>query len=321
MEIKIKKTIELSDKEIEEYVILFNKVFNLNSTVESFKDVYLHSCLGYSIHSLLYNDEGVFIGSYSFIPYYYKVKGDRKLFSLGSGLFIREDDRKNIDNLFSLVSTTMKFMKDNGYVLYLSFPNDESDIVSRVLIKQKRIGFLDTYILPYKVGVFKKSLSILNPFSIVLSKILLGLSGLSYNKDIQEYMIAFDRDVFYKWRYKRDYSNAYHIFNDNDFNAVWKISNFKGINACFLMDVYPMSKRNFDKAVREMVSAEKGKAGLFIYVGHLLFSPMSMIKIPRKLEPKKFRFDYKLLDKKQICKEDVENIDNWEVNLASYDLL
>lgn len=87
------------------------------------------------------------------------------------------------------------------------------------------------------------------------------------------------------------------------------------------MDVHPLIKKNFDKAVRLMVEDKKSECGLFLYVGHLHFMPISMIKIPRKFEPKSFRFDCRILDKEKLSKEDVLNLDNWEVDLSSYDLL
>ena len=46
-----------------------------------------------------------------------------------------------------------------------------------------------------------------------------------------------------------------------------------------------------------------------------------MVKIPRRFEPKAFRFDCRILDKEKLSKVDVFNIDNWEVDLSSYDLL
>ena len=70
-----------------------------------------------------------------------------------------------------------------------------------------------------------------------------------------------------------------------------------------------------------MVEDKKSECGLFLYVGHLHFTPISMIKIPRKFEPKSFRFDCRILDKEKLSKEDVLNLDNWEVDLSSYDLL
>ena len=45
-----------------------------------------------------------------------------------------------------------------------------------------------------------------------------------------------------------------------------------------------------------------------------------MIKVPRKLEPKRFYFLGKVLDE-SFENESIYNIKNWDVNLSNYDLL
>ena len=70
-----------------------------------------------------------------------------------------------------------------------------------------------------------------------------------------------------------------------------------------------------------MVNEMKNKAGLFIYVGYLPTSPLSMIRVPRKAQPKNFHFVAKIIDKGKLSEEDMKNIQNWDVNLSSYDLL
>ena len=113
----------------------------------------------------------------------------------------------------------------------------------------------------------------------------------------------------------------YHIYKNEDLQCVWKMSEFEGIKACFLIDVYPYSKKNFNKAVREMVRQMKHMTGLFIYVGYLPTKPFSMVRIPHKFQPKNFHFVSKIIDKSKMSEEDMLNINNWDVNLSSYDLL
>ena len=99
------------------------------------------------------------------------------------------------------------------------------------------------------------------------------------------------------------------------------MSEFEGVKACFLIDVYPFSKKNFNNSVRAMVQEMKSETGLFIYVGHLPTSPWSMIRVPRKVQPKNFHFVAKIINKEQLSAEDMKSIQNWDVNLSSYDLL
>ena len=70
-----------------------------------------------------------------------------------------------------------------------------------------------------------------------------------------------------------------------------------------------------------MFNAEKDNVGIFLYVGNLPFATTSMIKIPLKNAPKNFNFVAQILDKKKVQAEDVYDVNNWDVNLSSYDLI
>ncbi len=86
------------------------------------------------------------------------------------------------------------------------------------------------------------------------------------------------------------------------------------------MDVYPLSKANFDKVCRYMLFHEIANAPMILYVGHIEFTPFSMFKVPEKLEPKKFHFVVKVFDN-AFFEDDVFKISSWNVNLSNYDLL
>ena len=70
-----------------------------------------------------------------------------------------------------------------------------------------------------------------------------------------------------------------------------------------------------------MVKEMKNEAGLFIYVGYLPSSPLSMIRVPRKVQPKDFHFVAKIIDKDKLSEAEMKNIQNWSVDLSSYDLI
>ena len=255
------------------------------------------------------------------VPFAYKANDLDIYVVVGTDLFIIEEHRTDVGNIIQLLNASVKHAKENGITACIGFPNDNSNNVSRAFLKEKRIGLLDAYILPYKVGDYKASLKILNPFSILFSKCLLALSHLSSSTKQSCAIIKKARPQFHQTRFNWFNPEDYHKYNDSEMRCVWKVSAFEGIKACFLMDVHPLIKKNFDKAVRLMVEDKNSECGLFLYVGHLHFTPISMIKIPRKFEPKSFRFDCRILDKEKLSKEDVLNLDNWEVDLSSYDLL
>lgn len=315
MKVEVKQTNELTELDIKQYCKCHEIVFERPSNTQSFLQFYKNTCLGFSYHALLY-DNDVIVGGYSLIPFVYEVLGEKKLFAYASALMIEKEYRRDFANLFGLVKAMLNTAKNNFSCIYI-FPNDNADIVNKQLIKAKRIGELNTYILPYKLDAYKKSLRYLNPLTKLFSNLLLWGANLSDNKDIYEPQVIMNRDDFINNRLH--WSNYSH-YNDYNMSATWKVAKFEGIEAAFLIDIYPISKNNFKKAVRMMYEKEKQKVGIFLYVGLLPFKPCSMIKVPKKFEPKKFRFDVKIFDE-SLSQDIILNPNNWDINLSSYDLL
>ena len=316
----IKKTSELTEHEIQSFLNCHDNVFEGHgTTVDSFKCMYNNTCVGYSIISLLLDNNENVCGGMIAVPFYYDVNGEQLLFAFGSALMIKKEHRQGFTNLLTVMRSIFQGMKDNGVTVFFNFPNDNSDIVYQKLIRTKRIAMLDTYILPYKVGAYKK-MAILNPFSMLFSKCMFGLAKCFNSKKTYSYPIAKSRPIFedtrYQWR-----TGVYQHYKDDDMQCYWRITDFEGIKACFLAEVYPMSQRNFNKAVREMFKASHKECGLFLYVGLLPFKQYTMMKVPHKYEPKKFRFDVKILDPSKVNEEMILNVNNWEGDLSSYDLV
>ena len=81
-----------------------------------------------------------------------------------------------------------------------------------------------------------------------------------------------------------------------------------------------MTRNNLEKAVRKIYLNEYKYIDMIIYVGKLHFRPFSLVKLPRFLEPKKFRFTCRVLDDNYFDNS-VYDISNWDINLSSFDLL
>ena len=178
---------------------------------------------------------------------------------------------------------------------------------------------MDTYFLPIQVGGIKPKLAILNPLSKLLSWTLVSFSRLSLSKRqfIPRYSkerLTFDK-IRYKW-FGQDYSRI----EDEDVKVYYKVQDHDGIKTAFVLDVYPISKYAINKAIRTIYKIEKEKVSLIMYVGYLPFSPLSLIKMPYKWEPKHFHFTCKQLVKGYFD-DSIYDITNWSVNLSNYDLL
>ena len=322
MIIECKKTTELSDAEIRDYCESFTRVFPKHiRTVDKFKSEYVHSSMGYSYHILLKNDEGKIVGGYSASPFNYEIDNKTVLIASGADFMIEREYRNDIRNVIGLIKSTESYLKENGVACLYGFPNEYSYKLNLSLMKMKAITSLDTYILPLKIGDAKPSLKLLNPFSWLASEILLFLSYFDLSSKELITKIRKKRPEFDEYRYKWYNPDDYKKYQNDRFKCVWKISQFEGVKACFLIDIFPYSKRNFGEAVRKMVSAERDKVGIFLYVGNLPSHPISMIKVPHKIEPKTIRFVAKVLDKTQMDEADMLEGSNWDLNLSSYDLV
>lgn len=321
MELIVKRTHELTDNIISRYCEAYTSIFQHKKTPDFFKSEFMNTCLGYSFHSILIEDDGHVVGGYTAIPMPFIVNGMEMLFAFGVDLMIADGYRDDVNNLLTVIKANDKILKEEGITCFYGFPNDNSYKVNLAFIRMRDICSLSTYILPYHVGDAKPIITIFNPLSVLFSKCMLGLSKIFTEKKVISYPVSKNHVQLVKTRYKWFDGEGYENYKDGDVDCYWKITDFEGTRAAFLMDVHPMSKYNFDKAVREMVKACKDRTGLFIYVGMLPFTPFSMIKVPQRFAPKNFHFVAKIIDKKALDKEIIYTPNNWDVNLASYDLL
>ncbi len=321
MELIVKKTNEFSTTEISAYCNCFERVFGRVKDSKTFQTEFNNSSVGYSIHSLLLEDDGRVVGGYTAMPMLYEVNGVDRLFAFGVDLMIDEGYRDDVSNLLKIIKAIDKALKELGVICFYGFPNDNSYKVNLAFIKMKDVCSLYTYILPWKIGAVKPSLKLFNPFSVLYTKLMILCSKIHRDKKIVDNAIHKKQPDFDNRRYLWFKNDEYRHYQDEKMSCHWKVSNYEGTEAAFLMDVYPMSKSNFDMAVSIVYNNCKKKVGLLLYVGYLPFNPCSMIKVPMKLAPKSFHFVAKILDKTVLTSAMVYNGYNWDVNLASYDLL
>ena len=178
---------------------------------------------------------------------------------------------------------------------------------------------MTTYFLPIKIGGVKPALRILNPLSRFASWCLIQISRLSLNREVHKFRYEKERTSFDKVRYQW-FGGQYQALETDGVTARYKIQVHEGVKTLFILDVHPMSKKMFDRVVRCIYKKERRFVDLIMYVGHLPFTPLSLITIPHKYEPKHFNFTCKVLEKGYFD-DSIYDINNWDVNLSNYDLL
>lgn len=314
----VKKTTELSRAEVEKINNLFNYVFKRNRNAQLFFDMFLNTFLGYSYHVLLYEGNEL-IGHHAGIPFIYNR--DEEHFLVGLGLdSMTHPKHRDFFNVRDMFKACEEAMATDGCVLRIGFPNDNSYPILKKGFKYKDIGKLNTYFLPIKISGVKPNIKMLNPLSRLLSACIIGLSSFSRSKRVFSYKYGKDRSCFDDTRYKWFGGVDYCKIEVDGIKAYYKTQVQEGVKTLFILDVWPISKNGFDKIVRVIYKKEHKGIDMIIYVGHLPFTPMSLITMPHKFEPKHFNFTCKPLVK-DYFDDSIYDINNWDVNLSNYDLL
>lgn len=316
MEFEVKKTTELSDLDLKQIKELFERVFEKERDIEYHLRQYKNNPLGYSFHSLI-KDNGIVVGQNSYIPSYYFVDGKRYVFVNSIDTMI---DKKYRDffSYYDMVTKAYEVMKANGVAFLYGYPNEMSYPLGKKSKLAKDIGKMHTYCLPIHIGGIKKSLRFLNQISEGGSRLFISIAGLFASSKKDTYLIEKDAATYNETRYKRA-DGEYNKVTADGFDFYYKIKEHEGVRTAFLIDVTEKSPKAFNKAVKHIVKNHSKEFDILLYPGYLKFKNTSMIKLPRKFEPKNFYFTGKALDKN--LPEEIWNISNWDTNLSNYDLI
>lgn len=314
---EVKKTSELTVEEKQQIVALFNEIFEKNRTVKEFDNQYFNNVKGDGIHCLMKAD-GTIVGHDAGTPCYYKINGELVPAMCNIDTMISPKYR-GLENYYDLMKAAFERYKAEGYEFVYGFPNDNAFPLITGIKIMKFIGNLDTYCLPFRIGGIKKKLGFLNLVSILFCNCWASVSSLFASNKVQGFLIEKESKTYNETRYKRMDGN-YSKVSLPGLDFVYKVEDYEGIRAAFLIDVEQKSAKNFCKAAKYIWKHEKKNCDIVLYVGVLPFKNSGFIKIPRKYEPKKFNFTA-IINSKVIEKKLFYDINSWDVNLSNYDLI
>lgn len=315
--IENKKTTDFSQSDLEQILKGFNVIFSLQRPLHVMMNQYVQNPFGYSLHNVVYDDDKV-VGHICAIPNYYWCNGEKVVFVDGVDAFIYKDYRDG-EIFLEQLQSYFDHMKKFGAKLMLGFPDAK---VMKLYAKTKvytKIGEMQTYILPYRIGGIKSSLKMLNLASEAFAWSYVWLTGLFASKKVTQFKIEKDAESFNATRYKRMDGN-YQTVRDGNMEFFYKVMPFKGIRTAFLIDVTGKSAKHFNQAVKYILKNNRKDFDLILYVGNLYFKNSGLIKVPKKFAPKQFNFIIKFFDK-SYNNDLVKDIRNWDVNLATYDVI
>ncbi len=318
MRVVVKKTFELSDLEIVAIYKLFEEVFHQVRDVKTFRDNYSNTPMGFSYHSLLLDDSGEIVGFHSCMPFYYLNGDERFMAALGIDSMVKREFRDYF-NFRDMINSCQEQLKQDGCVLRIGFPNDNSYPILKKGLKHKDVGKLRTYCLIRNIGAIKPQLASLNFMSRFVSFGQYLFAGLFISRKVYTYRYRKERASFDLVRYKW-FGGNYNQIMLKDGTAVYKTMCYQGVRTAFLLDVYPMSRRNFESAVRKIYARETNETDMILYVGQLPFTPVSLWTVPFRFAPKHFNFTCKPLVEGYFD-DTLFDLGHWEINLSNYDLL
>ena len=313
---KVKKTVELSDEEVDQLVDLIRSTINEKKTRQSFKDKYLLNTLGFSFHALMFKNKKI-VGCNTVIPQEFEYFGKKYLFGQWCETHIAKDFRgmfsnfKKLGNIFN-----EELLKNKIYFIY-GLPNRALYVVSKRLLGMRDIGKLKYYAYPLNLRKFLKKYYPLNILLKYLIQIFLKLrfkTSDDYNFPINK----INNSIFKQGRYFEKNTYQKEIFENIEY-IYKKESSIKHNNAeiVWIIDVSPMNKSNLEKVVNAIKISNK-TADLIIYIGDLKSIPYNLIKIPDRFIEENNIFSGKILNK-ELIDEKIFNNNNWNVNCSNFD--
>lgn len=307
----------LSDEEKRGIVDLFNSVFDKDRTVSEFENQYLKNVRGRSFHVLMKDGDAI-VGHNAGIPALYRIRGREVMAMCNVDTMIHPSCR-GLENYYELMKTSFDRYAGEGFDFVYGFPNDNAYPLVKALKLMREVGQLDTYCLPVRIGAVKPALRWLDWASSLFCRGWVLLCQAFSSKQVVSFRIEKDLPSYNATRYQRMDGN-YVSVSKPGLEFFYKISDYDGVRAAFLIDVSQKSPRNFCKAVRHICKQEKGRFDMVIYVGALPFRFYGLFRVPGKYAPKQFNFMAAPLND-GVKKDELLHLDDWDINLSNYDLI
>ena len=137
-----------------------------------------------------------------------------------------------------------------------------------------------------------------------------------------------DDAVFTDWRYRIFPTHYRTISLPDGATAIYAIDTDlyypivgipRRLRTGILIDVSPLTKTNFDAAVRQIREREPALR-ILAWQGYLRFQPSEMLRIPAKYEKQAWTLAGKILIPGQVD-AGIFDLDNWNINLSNGDLV
>lgn len=292
---------------------LFLQVFHLRKSDEHFNREFSKTCKGYSYHCFYKKDERI-LASFCIVPYEYFVNGKKQVFGLSVDTIVSPEAHLGPFGIADMAAMAEKMAKQDGCSVLFGFPNNNFYIYNIEILNRKEIGILDFYLVPLAPGMLKKSLSILN-FIRFFSVVFLTLCKAFASSRVISFPVEKnDSDIFRKGRY----DERHHLIKFSGGEAIYTLYKESFGMVAYIIDITPVSAKNFYSAFLAAAKEVKGQAGMIAYPSNKL--PFgNIIRLPRRYLPRKLHLVASGINGTELpeaCKE----IRNWKINLSDFDV-
>ena len=292
---------------------LFSQIFHIEKSHEHFEREFLNTCKGYSYHCI-YKKSGRILASFCIVPYEYSINGENTLLGLSVDTMVSPDADLGPFGIADMAEMTEKLAQKDGCTVLYGFPNDNFYTYNIEILNRTEIGILDFYLIPLAPGKIKKYLSVFN-FVRFFSSLFLRFCRCFASSRIISYPIEkIDSENFRKSRY----SQKHHIIKFPGGEVIYTLYEETFGTIAYIIDITPVSAKNFYSAFLAVASEVKGRAGMIAYPsGKLPFG--NLMRLPRKFLPRKLHLVAAGMSGTPLPEVYVK-MQNWKINLSDFDV-
>lgn len=321
--ISIKLTHEIDKEQWQKIADGFNESFETNVTVDHLLNGwYISNPWGYAYHALVFDQNDELMAFNTFAPMRY----DHGINVVVSGsTFVRKKFRKNVMIMALMFNALRERVAEDGFDIQVGVPNHNSVKYALKINKERLIDDLSYYVLP--ISLSKTLGKPLPGFvdslwrgALKLHMMLNGLFSTIFNS--KERKRQFSCDVSEESFKSRFGNPTYKRVNIGETRFAYRVYQEEGKQVAYLMDC----RKNGEKSYQSLVQAcryicAQEDVDAILYVGFMHLKQCLLVKLPKKMAPKRLPLVYYILNEKD--KEKFNGIgvaDNWCFSLMSFDV-
>lgn len=307
-------TDQLTEQQIGGICDLFRQIFGKEKSIEHFKRQFFGTCRGHSYHCI-YEKEQKILANFCIVPYEYTVNGKKMIFGLSVDTIVSPEAKLGPFAVADMAALTENLAKADGCRILYGFPNDNAYQYNIDILQRQSLGFLEFYILPLALGKLRRMpgfLNFLRYFSIAFATLCkLAASSKSLTYPIEKV----DSPEFRQSRYGKQH----HFVQFKGGEAIYTLFEESFGTVAYLIDITPLSKRNFYAAFLQVASEVKNQAGLIVYPGNKL--PFgSILRMPHRFLPRKLQMVVSEMGETKMPEPVYCSMSNWKINLSDFDV-